>query len=80
MKFPNFYLENDEIQQKVERENTKGTQQFVSYPWLQIVTQVIIHNLGNKLLGQAGPNSITQAMIYNLGYDVQGVQYPNALF
>ena len=46
------------------------TYQFLSYPWLQIVTQVIIHNLGNKMLGQAGPNSITQVMIYNLGYDL----------
>ena len=35
-----------------------------------IITQVINHNLGNKMLGQAGPNSITQVMIYNLGYDL----------
>ena len=44
--------------------------QYVSYPWLQIITQVINHNLGNKMLGQAGPNSITQVMIYDLGYDL----------
>ena len=31
---------------------------------------VINHNLGNKMLGQAGQNSITQVMIYNLGYDL----------
>ena len=24
LKFPNFYLDNEEIQQKLERENTKG--------------------------------------------------------
>ena len=44
--------------------------QFVSYPWLQIITQVVNHNLGNRMLGQARPNSITQVMIYNLGYDL----------
>ena len=32
--------------------------------------RVINHNLGNKMLGQAGPNSITQVMIYNLGYNL----------
>ena len=37
-----------------------------SFP-IQIITQVINHNLGNKMLGQAGPNSITQVMIYNQG-------------
>ena len=31
---------------------------------------VIDHNLGNRMLGQARPNSITQVMIYNLGYDL----------
>ena len=43
---------------------------FISYPWLQIITQVINHNLGNKTLGQAGPNSITQVMIYNEGQEM----------
>ena len=33
-------------------------------------TLVIDHNLGNRMLGQARPNSITQVMIYNLGYDL----------
>ena len=31
---------------------------------------VVYYNLGNKMLGQARPNSITQVMIYNLGYDL----------
>ena len=47
-----------------------ATEYFVSYPWLKIITQIIKHNLGNRMLGQARPNSIPQAMIYNLGYDL----------
>ena len=33
---------------------------------------VVYYNLGNKMLGQAGPNSIArgQDTIYNLGYDL----------
>ena len=31
---------------------------------------VIDHNLGNRMLGQARPNSITQVMIYNLDYNL----------
>ena len=41
-----------------------ATEYFVSYPWLKIITQIIKHNLGNRMLGQARPNSITQVMIY----------------
>ena len=36
---------------------------------VRFVPWVIDHNLGNRMLGQARPNSITQVMIYNLGYD-----------
>ena len=39
-------------------------------PLVIIITEVINHDLGNRMLGQARPNSITQVMIYNLGYDL----------
>ena len=39
LKFPNFYLENDEIQQKVERENTKGT---------YVIKKIIIHKIKER--------------------------------
>ena len=44
--------------------------QFVSYPWLQIITQVINHNLGYRNWPSLAQHSITQVMIYNLGYDL----------
>ena len=37
---------------------------------VRFVPWVIDHNLGNRMLGKARPNSITQVMIYNLGYDL----------
>ena len=39
----------------------------VSYPWLQIITQVINHNLGYRIWPSLAQHSISQVMIYNLG-------------
>ena len=39
LKFPNFYLENEEIQQKVEWENTKGT---------YVIKKIIIHKIKER--------------------------------
>ena len=46
------------------------TLQFVSYPLLQMITQVIHPNLGNRIWPSLAQHFITQVMIYNLGYDL----------
>ena len=42
--------------------------QFVSYLWLQIITMVINHYLGNRIRPSLAQDSITEVMIYNRGY------------
>ena len=44
--------------------------QFVSYPCLQIITQIIHHILGYRIWPSLAQHSITQVMISNLGYDL----------